>query len=50
VVDRNVLAVRLGELSARIARVRTHCPPEASALENDQDTLDLVVRGAGQDP
>jgi uncharacterized protein YutE (UPF0331/DUF86 family) len=41
-VDENVVTAKLRELSERMARVRTHTPSEASALEEDQDVLDLV--------
>jgi uncharacterized protein YutE (UPF0331/DUF86 family) len=42
VVDTNLVAAKLRELAERIARVRTHCPPEASGLDDDLDALDLV--------
>jgi uncharacterized protein YutE (UPF0331/DUF86 family) len=42
VVDINLVAAKLRELAERIARVRSHCPPEASNLADDPDALDLV--------
>jgi len=42
VVDTNLVAAKLRELAERIARVRSHCPPEASDLAADPDALDLV--------
>lgn len=41
-VDINLVAAKLRELAERIARVRTHCPAEASDLEDNLDALDLV--------
>ena len=41
-VDTNLVAAKLRELAERIARVRTHCPPEAADLDDDPDALDLV--------
>ena len=41
-VDTNLVAAKLRELAERIARVRMHCPPEASDLAADSDALDLV--------
>lgn len=41
-VDRDLLAAKLGELADRIARVRRHCPGTADALARDRDRLDLV--------
>jgi uncharacterized protein YutE (UPF0331/DUF86 family) len=42
VVDRDLLAAKLAELSDRIARVRTRCPVTVDALRADRDALDLV--------
>jgi uncharacterized protein YutE (UPF0331/DUF86 family) len=42
VVDTNLVAAKLRELAERIARVRSHCPPEVSDLAADPDALDLV--------
>jgi uncharacterized protein YutE (UPF0331/DUF86 family) len=41
-VDRDVLAGRLGELLRRVGRVRQHCPATAAELASDPDRLDLV--------
>lgn len=41
-VDANLVTLKLRELAERIARVRNHCPPEASGLATDPDALDLV--------
>lgn len=41
-VDRDLLAAKLGELADRIARVRLHCPHSAVELARDRDRLDLV--------
>ncbi len=41
-VDANVVAMKLGELTDRIARVRSHCPDNPEDLTADRDTLDLV--------
>lgn len=41
-VDTNVVAAKLRELTERIARVRLHCPPRAADLAADPDALDLV--------
>jgi uncharacterized protein YutE (UPF0331/DUF86 family) len=41
-VDRNLMATKLGELSDRVARVRLHCPSSADGLRGDRDALDLV--------
>ena len=38
----DVIAAKLAELDARVARVRKHTPATAAALGADQDTLDLV--------
>lgn len=43
VVNRDLLAAKLAELSDRIARVRTHAPATLEALESNRDTLDLVA-------
>ena len=42
-VNRDVLAGKLGDLANRVARIRTHVPDSASALAANQDTLDLVA-------
>ena len=41
-VNRNVLAAKLAELSERVGRVRAHCPATVDALRGDRDALDLV--------
>lgn len=41
-VDRDVLAAKLGELAERVARVRRHCPASSAELAADADRLDLV--------
>jgi uncharacterized protein YutE (UPF0331/DUF86 family) len=41
-VDADVLAAKLAELSDRIERVRSHCPASESALAADRDAFDLV--------
>lgn len=41
-VDTNLVTAKLRELAERIARVRMHCPPQASDLAADPDALDLV--------
>jgi uncharacterized protein YutE (UPF0331/DUF86 family) len=41
-VDADVIAAKLSELSQRVERMRQHCPPTSRALENDRDALDLV--------
>ncbi|MDP9121009.1 MAG: DUF86 domain-containing protein [Acidobacteriota bacterium] len=41
-IDADVIAAKLRELADRIARVKEHCPPDASSLAADRDTLDLV--------
>jgi uncharacterized protein YutE (UPF0331/DUF86 family) len=41
-VDTNLVVAKLRELAERIARVRMHCPPDASALAANSDALDLV--------
>jgi uncharacterized protein YutE (UPF0331/DUF86 family) len=41
-VNRNLLAAKLAELSDRIARARKHCPPTPEELRADRDALDLV--------
>lgn len=42
-VDANLVTAKLRDLSERIARVRSHCPPDATALAADQDALELVA-------
>jgi len=42
-VDADLVAAKLRELAARIAKVRARVPSQASALEADGDTLDLVA-------
>ncbi len=42
-VDRDVLAAKLAELSLRVARVRGHCPATADELGATADALDLVA-------
>lgn len=41
-VDVNVLAEKLKQLSRSVARVRAHCPANPEALADDEDALDLV--------
>jgi uncharacterized protein YutE (UPF0331/DUF86 family) len=41
-VDRDLIAAKLGELALRVGRVRRHCPATAAALAADPDALDLV--------
>lgn len=41
-VDANVVAMKLGELTDRIDRVRSHSPENPEDLAADRDTLDLV--------
>jgi uncharacterized protein YutE (UPF0331/DUF86 family) len=41
-VDRNVVAMKLGELADRIGRVRSHCPDTPEELAADLDALDIV--------
>ena len=41
-VDRNVVAMKLGELAERIGRVRFHCPATPEDLAADLDALDIV--------
>jgi uncharacterized protein YutE (UPF0331/DUF86 family) len=41
-VDADLIAAKLGELAHRTARVREHCPEDASKLAADADALDLV--------
>ena len=42
-VDVNLVSAKLRELAERIARVRSQCPPDASALAADQNALELVA-------
>jgi uncharacterized protein YutE (UPF0331/DUF86 family) len=42
VVDANVLAAKLAELSLRLDRIRRHRPVDAAALAADADLLDAV--------
>ncbi len=42
-VNRDLLAAKLAELSDRIGRVRAHAPPTLEALQNNRDVLDLVA-------
>jgi uncharacterized protein YutE (UPF0331/DUF86 family) len=42
VVDRDVVAAKLGELTDRIGRVRVCCPPRSADLAASRDTCDLV--------
>lgn len=42
-VDANLIAAKLAELSSRIQRVRTHVPASAQALATDRDALDIVA-------
>jgi uncharacterized protein YutE (UPF0331/DUF86 family) len=42
-VDVNLVSAKLRDLSERIARVRSRCPPDAMALAADQDALELVA-------
>lgn len=41
-VDRNVVAMKLGELADRIGRIRSHCPARPEDLAADLDALDIV--------
>ncbi len=41
-VNLTLLATKLAELAARVARVRTHRKSDAEALGADRDALDLV--------
>jgi uncharacterized protein YutE (UPF0331/DUF86 family) len=41
-VDRDLLAAKLAELSARAQRAASHCPASADRLASDRDALDLV--------
>lgn len=41
-VNRDLIAAKLAELSDRLSRVRAHCPDTADALRGDRDALDLV--------
>lgn len=41
-VDANVLAEKLKQLSRRIGKVREHCPADPKDLTPDSDALDLV--------
>ncbi|HEY7215831.1 MAG TPA: DUF86 domain-containing protein [Thermoanaerobaculia bacterium] len=41
-VDTNLVTAKLRELAEKIARVRSHSPPEASDLAADPDALDIV--------
>jgi uncharacterized protein YutE (UPF0331/DUF86 family) len=41
-VDVNVVAMKLGELADRIARVREHYPADPEDLAWDRDALDLI--------
>jgi uncharacterized protein YutE (UPF0331/DUF86 family) len=42
VVNRDLVAAKLADLSDRISRVRLHCPKEPAALASSRDALDLV--------
>ena len=42
-VDRDVLAAKLAELTLRVSRVRAHCPASADVLGASTDALDLVA-------
>lgn len=41
-VDVNVVAEKLKQLSLHIAKVRAHCPADPEELEENSDALDLV--------
>ncbi|MBK6846986.1 MAG: DUF86 domain-containing protein [Proteobacteria bacterium] len=41
-VDRDIVAAKLAELSTRIERAGRHCPSSIAALAEDRDALDLV--------
>jgi uncharacterized protein YutE (UPF0331/DUF86 family) len=42
VVNRDILAAKLAELSDRVGRVRAHRPDDPEGLTADRDALDLV--------
>ena len=42
-VDPDLIAIKLGELADRLARVRAHRAPSAGALQADRDRLDLIA-------
>jgi uncharacterized protein YutE (UPF0331/DUF86 family) len=42
VVDRQLAAAKLAELSDRIERIRARCPASVDELRRDRDALDLV--------
>ncbi|MCC6645758.1 MAG: DUF86 domain-containing protein [Polyangiaceae bacterium] len=42
-LDRGILAAKLGELEDRVARVREHAPASPTALRTDRDAQDLVA-------
>jgi len=42
-VNRNVIAAKLGDLALRVGRVRKHCKASSADLGADVDALDLVA-------
>lgn len=42
-VDPDLIAIKLGELADRLARVRSHRAASAVALQADRDRLDLIA-------
>jgi uncharacterized protein YutE (UPF0331/DUF86 family) len=42
-VNRDLLALKLGELADRVARVKAHVPDSVDALSANRDALDLVA-------
>jgi uncharacterized protein YutE (UPF0331/DUF86 family) len=42
-VDRDLVAAKLGELAEHVARVRARCKATADELRRDRDALDLVA-------
>ena len=49
-VDRDLLASKLGELAGHLARVRTRRTVSAEDLRRDRDALDLVALGGDVEP
>ena len=42
-VDKDLISIKLGELSLRLERARSHCPPTVEELAGDDDALDIVA-------